>query len=96
MKTFKLREGFALDLVASEPAVEQPLSLAWDAKGRLWAVLYRQYQFPAGLKIVEYDNHLRARFDKVPLPPPHGEKERTSSGCSRTPMATGASTRTRT
>ena len=74
MKTFKLREGFALDLVASEPAVEQPLFLTWDAKGRLWAVLYRQYQFPAGLKIVEYDNHLRARFDKVPLPPPYGEK----------------------
>jgi len=74
MKAFKLRKGFALDLVAAEPAVEQPLSLAWDAKGRLWAVLYRQYQFPAGLKIVEYDNHLRARFDKVPLPPPHGDR----------------------
>lgn len=74
MKAFRLREGFALDLVASEPGVEQPLSLAWDAKGRLWAVLYRQYQFPAGLKIVEYDNHLRARFDKVPLPPPHGDR----------------------
>lgn len=71
---FLLREGFELELVAAEPAVEQPLSLAWDARGRLWAVLYRQYQFPAGLKIVEYDNHLRARFDKVPLPPPHGEK----------------------
>lgn len=74
LKAFKLREGFELALVASEPAVEQPLSLAWDAKGRLWAVLYRQYQFPAGLKIVEYDNHLRARFDKVPLPPPHGDR----------------------
>lgn len=74
LKTFRLREGFELELIAAEPAVEQPLSLAWDAKGRLWAVLYRQYQFPAGLKIVEYDNHLRARFDKVPLPPPHGEK----------------------
>ncbi len=74
MKTFKLREGFELELVAAEPAVEQPLSLAWDAKGRLWAVLYRQYQFPAGLKIVEYDNHLRARFDKTPLPPPHGDR----------------------
>ena len=74
MEGFLLREGFELELVAAEPAVEQPLSLAWDARGRLWAVLYRQYQFPAGLKIVEYDNHLRARFDKVPLPPPHGEK----------------------
>ncbi len=73
LAAFRLREGFEVDLVAAEPAVEQPLSLAWDAKGRLWAVLYRQYQFPAGLKIVEYDNHLRARFDKVPQPPPHGD-----------------------
>ncbi len=73
-KGFKVRDGFRFDLVLAEPEVEQPLSLAWDAKGRLWAVLYRQYQFPAGLKIVEYDNHLRARFDKVPSPPPLGER----------------------
>jgi putative heme-binding domain-containing protein len=26
------------------------------------------------LKIVSYDQHLRAKFDKVPLPPPRGEK----------------------
>jgi len=74
IRGFRMREGFEMALVASEPAVEQPLSLAWDARGRLWVVQYRQYQFPAGLKIVEYDNHLRARFDKVPLPPPLGEK----------------------
>lgn len=74
MGKFTVREGFELKLIASEPEVEQPLSLAWDARGRLWVVQYRQYQFPAGLKIVEYDNHLRARFDKVPLPPPAGEK----------------------
>jgi len=74
VRAFTLREGFEMALVAAEPAVEQPLSLAWDARGRLWVVQYRQYQFPAGLKIVEYDNHLRARFDKLPLPPPHGEK----------------------
>ncbi|HRQ90905.1 MAG TPA: dehydrogenase, partial [Bacteroidia bacterium] len=73
MADFRLREGIAVDLVAAEPDVEQPLFLTWDSRGRLWAVLYRQYQFPAGLKIVEYDNHLRARFDKIPLPPPKGE-----------------------
>ena len=27
-----------------------------------------------GLKVVEYDNYLRAVFDKVPEPPPHGVK----------------------
>lgn len=74
MAKFTVRDGFELKLIVSEPEVEQPLSLAWDARGRLWVVQYRQYQFPAGLKIVEYDNHLRARFDKTPLPPPAGEK----------------------
>jgi len=35
-------------------------------------VQYRQYQYPAGLKVVRYDEHLRAVFDKTPEPPPHG------------------------
>ena len=71
---FKMREGFSIDLMASEPGVRQPLFMSWDSRGRLWVSQYLQYQFPAGLKIVEYDNHLRARFDAVPKPPPHGTR----------------------
>jgi putative heme-binding domain-containing protein len=74
VKKFKLRSDVAIDLMASEPVVEQPLYVSWDSKGRMWVTMYRQYQFPAGLKIVSYDQHLRAKFDKVPLPPPRGEK----------------------
>ncbi len=72
VKQFKVRDGFEIQLVASEPAVSQPLFLSWDSRGRMWTVQYRQYQFPAGLKIIRYDQHLRAVFDKVPDPPPHG------------------------
>lgn len=72
LKQFRVREGFEIELVASEPVIGQPLHLSWDSKGRMWVTQYLQYQFPAGLKIVEYDDHLRARFDKVPEPPPHG------------------------
>jgi len=74
VKKFKLRSDVSIDLMASEPVVEQPLYASWDSKGRMWVTMYRQYQFPAGLKIVSYDQHLRAKFDKVPLPPPRGEK----------------------
>jgi len=74
VKQFKTRSDVAIDLMASEPEVEQPLYASWDSKGRMWVTMYRQYQFPAGLKIVSYDQHLRAKFDKVPLPPPRGEK----------------------
>ncbi|WP_395750273.1 c-type cytochrome [Prosthecobacter sp.] len=74
LKKFKTRSDVALDLMAAEPVVEQPLYASWDSKGRMWVTQYRQYQFPAGLKIISYDQHLRAKFDKVPLPPPRGEK----------------------
>lgn len=74
VKKFKTRSDVAIDLMASEPDVEQPLYVSWDSKGRMWVTQYRQYQFPAGLKIISYDQHLRAKFDKVPLPPPRGEK----------------------
>ena len=74
VKLFKTRSDVTIDLMASEPDVEQPLYVSWDSKGRMWVTQYRQYQFPAGLKIVSYDQHLRAKFDKVPLPPPRGEK----------------------
>lgn len=74
VKKFKTRSDVAIDLMAYEPVVEQPLYASWDSKGRMWVTQYRQYQFPAGLKIISYDQHLRAKFDKVPLPPPRGEK----------------------
>lgn len=74
VKKFKTRSDVAIDLMASEPVVEQPLYGSWDSKGRFYVTQYRQYQFPAGLKIISYDQHLRAKFDKVPLPPPRGDK----------------------
>jgi putative heme-binding domain-containing protein len=74
VKLFKTRSDVSIDLMAFEPDVEQPLYVSWDSKGRMWVTQYRQYQFPAGLKIISYDQHLRAKFDKVPLPPPRGEK----------------------
>jgi putative membrane-bound dehydrogenase-like protein len=60
----------AVDLVAAEPTVRQPLYITFDERGRMWVVQYLQYPFPSGLKIVEYDQYIRARFDRVPPPPP--------------------------
>ncbi len=67
----KVGEGLALDIVASEPMVRQPLNMNFDERGRLWVVQYLQYPFPAGLKVLKYDEYLRAVFDKVPPPPPN-------------------------
>jgi putative membrane-bound dehydrogenase-like protein len=71
LKLFKTADGLAMDLVAAEPDVMQPLFLHFDARGRMWVVEYLQYPFPAGLKVVRYDQHLRAVFDQVPAAPPH-------------------------
>src|SRR5437660_4316383 len=49
LKTFTLRDGLAIDLIAAEPAVAQPLYMSWDSRGRLWVTQYLQYPFPAGL-----------------------------------------------
>lgn len=70
LKRFMPRNGLKVDLIAAEPIVKQPLHLTFDERGRLWVTQYRQYPFPAGLKVVEYDRYIRAKFDKVPSPPP--------------------------
>jgi putative heme-binding domain-containing protein len=74
LQRFVTRPGLAVDLVAAEPALAQPIHASWDSRGRMWVVQYRQYPFPAGLKVVSYDQHLRAQFDKTPAPPPLGDK----------------------
>ncbi|MFM8550549.1 MAG: dehydrogenase, partial [Verrucomicrobiota bacterium] len=74
LKKFTVRKGLKIELIAAEPAITQPIHARWDSQGRLWVVQFRQYPFPAGLKVISYDQHLRAQFDKVPLPPPAGDK----------------------
>jgi putative membrane-bound dehydrogenase-like protein len=74
LKKFTPRHGLTVDLIASEPAIAQPIHVSWDSRGRLWVVQFRQYPFPAGLKVISYDQHLRAQFDQIPLPPPAGVK----------------------
>ena len=46
LKTFKLPEGYAINLYASEvefPALEDPVSMNFDAKGRLWVTAMPSY-----------------------------------------------------
>jgi mono/diheme cytochrome c family protein/glucose/arabinose dehydrogenase len=38
MKTFYMPPGYRLELVASEPLIQDPVAIDWDPKGRLWAV----------------------------------------------------------
>ena len=42
-KTFQLEKGFEIQLVASEPMVQDPILITFDADGRLWVVEMRGY-----------------------------------------------------
>jgi glucose/arabinose dehydrogenase len=38
LKTFFMPPGYRVELVASEPLIQEPVALDWDTAGRLWAV----------------------------------------------------------
>ena len=46
-KKFKLPPGFEIQLVASEPDIQKPMNLAFDAQGRLWVTHSIEYPFAA-------------------------------------------------
>ncbi len=65
LKRMKVADGFAVQLVASEPAIRQPLTMTFDDRGRLWVIQYLQYPNPAGLKPVKVDQYLRTVYDRM-------------------------------
>ena len=74
LKRMKVADGFEVSLFASEPDIRQPLTMSFDARGRMWVIQYLQYPAPAGLKAVSVDQYLRTKYDRVPEPPPRGPK----------------------
>lgn len=71
LRAFKTRPGLRIDLVASEPLVESPVTVDFGADGRLWVCEMRDY--PAGIdgnwkpggvvKVLE-DTDRDGRYDK--------------------------------
>src|SRR5688572_19363806 len=47
LKTFTLQDGFRVELVASEPLVEEPVALSFDEQGRIWVVEMRGFMLDA-------------------------------------------------
>jgi putative membrane-bound dehydrogenase-like protein len=43
LESFRLDAAFRIELVAAEPLIADPVSIAWDAKGRLWVVEMADY-----------------------------------------------------
>jgi len=43
LKTFKVADGFKIELVAAEPLIKDPVFAEWDAEGRLWVCEFNTY-----------------------------------------------------
>ena len=72
--TFKLPEDLQAEVVLHEPLVRQPVFLNFDERGRMWVVQFLQYPYPAGVKVVDFDDQFHAVYDKVPPPPPNHDR----------------------
>jgi mono/diheme cytochrome c family protein/glucose/arabinose dehydrogenase len=73
LKTFYLPPGYSVELVASEPLVQDPVAIDWDPDGRLWVVEMSGYmrdisgtneREPVGRVVVLQDENGDGRMDK--------------------------------
>jgi putative membrane-bound dehydrogenase-like protein len=68
-KKFALPDGFKVNVFAAEPDVQNPIAMAWDAKGRLWiaenytyAERGQRFQLDLRDRVVIFDNTEGERF----------------------------------
>ncbi|HET7698973.1 MAG TPA: c-type cytochrome [Vicinamibacterales bacterium] len=73
LDTMKLPAGYRLELVASEPLIQDPVVIDWDADGRLWAIEMLGYMTdiratsehdPSGRVVMLEDANRDGRMDK--------------------------------
>ncbi|MEO6811807.1 MAG: PVC-type heme-binding CxxCH protein, partial [Isosphaeraceae bacterium] len=68
LKTFQVHEGFQLDPIAVEPLITDPVSVCYDADGKMYVVEMRGYPYPekvaSGNVKLLVDTDGDGRFDK--------------------------------
>src|SRR4026207_1898838 len=74
LKTFYMPPGYHLELVASEPLVQDPIVMDWDPQGRLWVVEMpgfvpdltapEPFMEPVGKVVVLEDTNRDGKMDK--------------------------------
>ena len=60
----KAADDLTVELMLAEPLVAQPTHFSFDSRGRLWVSQYRQYPYPAGLKMIRRDHYYRSHYDR--------------------------------
>ena len=73
LKTFYMPPGYHIEIVASEPLIQEPVAIDWDTDGRLWAVEMPGFMAnitgsnehdPIGRVVVLEDTDADGRMDK--------------------------------
>jgi mono/diheme cytochrome c family protein/glucose/arabinose dehydrogenase len=73
LQTFYMPPGYRIELVASEPLIQEPVALDWDVEGRLWVVEMPGFMAdltgsnehePIGRVVVLEDTDADGRMDK--------------------------------
>jgi putative membrane-bound dehydrogenase-like protein len=72
----KAADDLIVELMLAEPLVAQPTHFSFDSRGRLWVAQYRQYPYPAGLKMISRDHYYRSHYDRTPPAPPNHDRGR--------------------
>lgn len=73
LETFEIVDGFRIELVASDPMIEDPVGIRWDEDGRLWVLEMRGFMLdinstgdkePSGRVSILEDTDGDGRMDK--------------------------------
>lgn len=71
LKLLRAESDLIVEELLHEPEVAQPTHVSFDERGRMWVAQYRQYPYPAGVKMINRDKYYRSKYDRVPPPPPN-------------------------
>jgi putative heme-binding domain-containing protein len=67
-------DDLVVEQLLHEPQVAQPTHVSFDSRGRMWVSQYRQYPYPAGVKMLSRDQYYRSKYDKTPPAPPYHDR----------------------
>ncbi len=74
LAALKTTDDLVVEELLHEPQIAQPTHVSFDERGRVWISQYRQYPYPAGVKMISRDMYYRSKYDRVPPAPPHQDK----------------------
>jgi putative heme-binding domain-containing protein len=74
LRHLSTNDALQVESLLHEPAVAQPTHISYDERGRMWIAQYRQYPYPAGLKMISRDSYYRGKYDRVPPAPPYHDQ----------------------